>query len=202
MIALVTTGVTGLAALAVGIALRPSHPSSATAVPAITRLTTPTTACVGLTYQPCGQAPAPGTDGTHCLAGHADFDGNPLNGCEAVSDYNPATVLTDSQAVSANLVPAGAIDVFQTRVSQSFFNPCLTQFHVTLTAPPGTTERVEVVRNGEVLASAVSSGLQPATASASKPSCFSTNAVWLTVRVSTVSGQSAEDFRLTRSGSW
>jgi len=104
--------------------------------------------------------------------------------------------------VAANLVPADAVDVFQTMVSQSFFNVCLTPFRVTLTAPPGTTERVEILRNGVVLASAVSSSLQPATASASKPSCFSNGTASLTVRVTAVSGRSAEDFRLTRSGSW
>ena len=202
VIAAVTAATAGVAVLLAGIALRAGGSPSAGAAPAIAVPTPPTTACAGLRYQPCGQAPAPGTDGTQCLPGHADFDANPANGCEAVSDYNPGTVLTDGRPVLANLVPADAVDVFQTRVTQSFFNPCLTQFRVTLTAPPGTTERVEILRNGEVLASAVSSGMQQATASASKPSCFSSGAASLTVRVTAVAGHSAEDFRLTRNGSW
>jgi hypothetical protein len=157
---------------------------------------------VGLAYQPCGQAPAPGTDGTQCLPGRADFDGNPLNGCEAVSDYRLGTELRTGTAVLANLVPAGAVVTFPTHVNDNILDFCTGQFRVTLTAPPGVTEKVEIVRAGKVLASAVSQSLQPATASAGEPSCFHDNSGWLTVRVSAISGQSADDFRLTRNSSW
>jgi hypothetical protein len=165
---------------------------------------TPTTAapCVGLVYQPCGQPPAPGTDGTQCLPGRADFDGNPLNGCEAISDYQPGTELRAGTAVLANLVPASTVLTFPAHVNDNLLDFCTGQFRVTLTAPPGVTEKVEIVRGGKVLASAVSESLQPSTASAGEPSCFHDNSGWLTVRVSAVSGQSASDFRLTRNGSW
>ena len=47
--------------------------------------TTTTEACTDLPYQPCGSPPAPNTDGERCDEGTADFDGDPENGCEAVS---------------------------------------------------------------------------------------------------------------------
>jgi hypothetical protein len=158
--------------------------------------------CVGLPYQPCGKPPAPGTDGTQCLPGRADFDGNPANGCEAISDYRPATELRGGTAMLANLVPASAVDTFPTHVTDHILDFCTGELRVTLIAPPGVTEKVESVRGGTLLASAVSQSLEPATAAAGEPSCFHDNSGWLTIRVSAVSGQSAEDFRLTRSGSW
>jgi hypothetical protein len=168
------------------------------AVPAPT-----TTTCTPLLYQPCGQgAPAPGTDGRACLPGRADFDGNAANGCEAVSDYQLGRPLVAGQSRRANLVPATGVDSFQAEVSQSFLNLCLTKFKVTLTAPPGTTDQVEIIKDGRVLATATSADLAPATASASKPSCFDSGATTVIVQVSAVRGQSAEDFRLVSSGSW
>ncbi|MDQ6616567.1 MAG: serine/threonine protein kinase [Actinomycetota bacterium] len=162
-----------------------------------------TTTCTPLLYQPCGQStPAPGTDGNNCVAGRADFDRILANGCEAVSDYQPGQALHVGQPVQANLVPETAIDTFQAAVTQSLFNFCLTKFRVTLTAPPGTTDRVDVVRDGKVLASATSTNGEPATARASKPSCFDSGTRAVTVEVSAVSGQSAEDFRLVSAGSW
>ena len=169
----------------------PTQPAPSTTVP-----------CTPLAYQPCGAAPAPGSDGSSCLTGRGDFDAVAANGCEAISDYRPGTVLTEAQPVLANLVPADRVATFQAQVSQSLLNLCLAKFRVTITAPPGATDRVEIVKGGKVLASAVSSSLVPATASASKPSCFQDDSGWLTVRVTAVSGQSPEDFRLTRSGSW
>jgi serine/threonine protein kinase len=174
------------------------HPS--TTLPSPTASTVPP--CVGLLYQPCGKPPAPGTDGSQCLPGRADFDGNSSNGCEAISDYRPATELRGGTAVLANLVPATAVDTFPTHVTDHILDFCTGQLRVTLTAPPGVTEKVEIVRAGKVLASAVSQSLEPATAAAGEPSCFHDNSGWLTIRVSAVSGQSVEDFRLTRSGSW
>jgi tRNA A-37 threonylcarbamoyl transferase component Bud32 len=190
-------GVLALLSLVLAVTTRPSRHAGVAASPTPT-----TTPCVGLAYQPCGQAPAPGTDGTQCLPGRADFDGNPLNGCEAVSDYRPGTELRTGTAVLANLVPAGAVVTFPTHVNDNILDFCTGQFRVTLTAPPGVTEKVEIVRAGKVLASAVSQSLQPATASAGEPSCFHDNSGWLTVRVSAISGQSADDFRLTRNSSW
>jgi hypothetical protein len=163
----------------------------------------PTTACTPLLYLPCGApVPAPGTDGSQCLPGRGDYDGNQANGCEAMSDYQPGQAVPVGQPLRANLVPATAVDSFQAPVAQSLFNLCLTKFRVTLTAPPGTTDKVDVIKDGKVLATATSTNLAPATAVASKPACFDSGATAVTIQVSAVSGQSAEDFRLVTSGSW
>jgi hypothetical protein len=206
-VAVVAAIVTALvAAVATGVALyQPGRATPAkSAAPKAPLVTSPpTTACTPLFYQPCGQAaPAPGTDGRQCLPGRADFDANPATGCEAVSDYQPGQALVAGQPLRANLVPAGAVDSFSAQVSQSFFNLCLSKFRITLTAPPGATDRVDIIRDGRVLASATSTNLAPATATASKPSCFDSGPAAVTVQVSTVSGQSAGDFRLVSSGSW
>lgn len=181
---------------------RSARPATVAVAPTIPPVEPTTTTCVPLLYQPCGQPAAPGTDGSKCVASRGDFDGNAANGCEALSDYRSGTILTGAQPVSANLVPVDAIDRFQTEVTDSFLHLCLSEFRVTLTAPPGVTERVQLLRGDKVLASAISAGLQPATASAANPSCFHDDSGWLTITVSAVSGQSAEDFRLTRSGGW
>ena len=61
--------------------------------------------------------PAPHTDGKGCAAGWFDLDGNRSDGCEARSDYVAGSVLSQKQAVHANLVPTSATDVFATHVS-------------------------------------------------------------------------------------
>jgi hypothetical protein len=200
----------GVALVAAGVALWrqtiSSHPSPAVTAPRSGQATAPlptTTTCSPLLHQPCGQAtPAFGTDGNRCLPGHADFDDILANGCEAVSDYQPGQALAAGQLLSANLVPADAVDTFSADVAQNLFNLCLTKYRVTLTAPPGTADKVEILLGDRLLATATSSNRRPATASASKPSCFGTGSATVTVRVSTVSGRSAEDFRLLSSGGW
>jgi tRNA A-37 threonylcarbamoyl transferase component Bud32 len=172
-------------------------PTAAARTPPVTAA-----ACTPLPYQPCGQAPAPNTDGRSCLPGYADYDNQASNGCEAQSDYRSDIVLSSRTPVTANLVPADAVDTFRTYVSDDAWTFCLGSVHVTLVAPTGVTDRVEVSRNGKVIASATSADGRPATASAGEPSCFSDNSGWLSVSVSSVSGQTAADFRLTRGGSW
>ena len=159
-------------------------------------------ACLPLPYQPCGSPPAPYTDGRSCLAGHADYDGIAANGCEAASTYVAGTVLDAGQPVSANLVPANAVDSFQTYVRDNLLDFCTGAFRVTLTAPPGVTLRVDVSRGQRLLASAVSRDGQAATARAGEPSCFSNNSEWLTVTVTALKGQTAENFRLSRNAGW
>ena len=157
--------------------------------------------CTPLPYQPCGQPAAPFTDGRACLPGHADFDGISGNGCEAASDYTPGTELTAAQPVFANLVPADAVDLFTTTVQDTRFPRCLRPVRVTLTAPAGVTDRVEVLQADEVVATAKSRDMHPATVTAGEISCFLAQTGPLTVRVTSVEGDTAADFRLTRSGS-
>ena len=160
-----------------------------------------TSPCAPLPYQPCGQSPAPFTDGRSCLPGHGDFDGIATNGCEAASDYLPDTGLTPEQPVFANLVPAGAVDDFSVSVDSGRLHLCLTPLRVTLTAPAGVADRVEILSAGSVVATAVSRDTHPATATTSRLSCFRDQGGSFTARVTGVQGQTAADFRLTRSGS-
>jgi hypothetical protein len=160
-----------------------------------------TAPCAPLPYQPCGQSPAPFTDGRSCLAGHADFDGLATNGCEAASDYLPDTQLTPEHPVFANLVPAGAVDDFSVSVQSGRLYLCVTPLRVTLTAPAGVADRVELLSAGSVVATAVSRDMQPATATTSRLSCFRDQGGTFTARVTDVQGQTAGDFRLARSGS-
>jgi tRNA A-37 threonylcarbamoyl transferase component Bud32 len=157
--------------------------------------------CVPLPYQPCGQPAAPFTDGLACLPGHADFDGMSSNGCEAASDYIPGSQLTAQHALFANLVPADAVDVFSASVRGGRLHLCASPLRVTLTAPAGVADRVEVLEAGSVVASAVSRNMEPATAATGRLSCFRDEGGPFTARVTGVQGQTAADFRLTRSGS-
>jgi hypothetical protein len=160
-----------------------------------------TAPCQPLPYQPCGQPAAPFTDGRACLPGHGDFDGLAADGCEAASDYVAGTELTPQDPVHANLVPADAVDVFSAGVESGRLHLCVTPLRVTLTAPAGVVDRVEILSAGGVAAGAVSRDRQPATASTSRLSCFRDQGSSFTVRVTAVHGQTAADFRLVRSGS-
>jgi hypothetical protein len=104
--------------------------------------------------------------------------------------------------LSANLVPVTAVDAFQAQIAESLFHFCFNKFRVTLTAPAGTTDQVQIIDNGDVLATVTSSDQEPATATASKPSCFASGSVPVTIQVTDVTGQSAQDFQLVNSGSW
>ena len=191
----------------VGVALAVAHPtgsngSGRVALAPPSPVGPTVQACTPLVYQRCGQPPAPFTDGNACVAGHADYNGIAADGCEATSDYVAGTELTAHQTVRANLVPADAVDSFRTYVHGNLLNFCTGQFKVTVTAPPGVADRVDLLDGTRVLASAVSRDGRPATAGAGKPSCFSAGSTWLTVRVSAEQGTSAGDFQLTRSGGW
>jgi hypothetical protein len=199
MLALVTA-IAGYTAIR--ISREPAPNSAGGPAVAASHLAPTTSVCTPLPYQPCGQPPAPNTDGRSCLPGYADFNLVAADGCEAQSDYQANVELKAHQPVSANLVPADTTDTFRTYVADDVWNLCQSKVRVTLASPAGTTDQVQLLKDGKVLATAVSVDGHPATATAGNPSCFQDNSGWLTVVVSPVAGQSATDFRLTRSGSW
>ena len=158
--------------------------------------------CTPLPYQPCGGPPAPFTDGHACTALHADYDAIAANGCEAAPD-----TLADgsplAREVSANLVPADDVDTFAMRVVDRFQLFCDGLLRVTLTAPAGTAQRLDVMNAaGHVLGSATSADGARAIASVREPSCGGDDSGTLTARVSTVHGLSAQLYLLERSGSF
>jgi hypothetical protein len=192
-----------LAALAVvlgsvALAARGEEDPGAVATPTVAP---PPDDCQDLPYQPCGRPAAPGTDGVQCLVGRADYDGDPLNGCEVVSDDLDGVELVDR--IEANLVPADAVDRYPFRVAHSFNLFCNNTLRVELTAPVGATMRVEVLRDDDILGSAVSADGETARVSLDQPDCFGNTDRDLVAQVRWVGDRrTGEPYLLTRSGRW
>jgi tRNA A-37 threonylcarbamoyl transferase component Bud32 len=156
--------------------------------------------CVPLPYQPCGEPPAPFTDGRVCTADHADYDAIAANGCEAAPDSLPDGTRLERSA-TANLVPAADIDMFTLEVDDDFQLFCDGLLRVALTASPGTTQRLDVIDSeGRVLDSVTSSNGERARASIYEGSCGGNDSAILAARVTTVRGHSAQSYSLERSG--
>jgi hypothetical protein len=114
------------------------------------------------------------------------------------------TPLIDGVPILANLVPAHEVDAYPMTIRDhlAIFPFCNGEVDVTLTAPPGVTDRVDVVDHGAVVAEAVSSDGVPAVAALPKPGCFPNHGRTYQVQVTSVSGYSPARYRLERSGSW
>jgi hypothetical protein len=161
----------------------------------------PISACRDLPYQPCGQQPAAGTDGTRCIDDRADYDENVHNGCEARPDSLDGE--TFDRRLTANLVPADDVDSYPTPVRDNLDLLCDGTFRVSLTAPPGTAMRLEVLAGTNLVDSAVSRDGEAATLTLVEPSCFGDDTGTLTTRVRWVgAARSGESYELTRSGSF
>jgi hypothetical protein len=101
---------------------------------------------------------------------------------------------------TANLVPADDIDTFRLEVTDNFQLFCDGILRVSLTAAPGTTQRLDLIDpRGRMLASATSAG-DRARASILERSCGGDDSAIITARVTTVSGHSAQPYVLERSG--
>jgi tRNA A-37 threonylcarbamoyl transferase component Bud32 len=156
--------------------------------------------CTPLPYRPCGERPAPFTDGRRCTQDHADYDGNRGNGCEAAPDTVDGSTL--AERLEANLVPADDVDRYQLPVDDGFQLDCGGRLRVTLTAPKGVAQRVEVLDGDQVLGVAASADGMAATVELTEPSCGSDDSTTLVARVTTVSGRSSSPYTLKRSGSY
>ncbi|KAA0232668.1 MAG: Serine/threonine-protein kinase PknD [Acidimicrobiales bacterium] len=161
-----------------------------------------TTGCDPLPYQPCGQDPAPNTDGEACTGGAADYDGDPVNGCEAEPDDLDGTVIDDE--VEANLVPADDTDSYSITVEDDLDVFCDGVLYVELTSPPATTQRIEVWMDDELLAAGTSDDGEPVELAVEEPTCMFGDdggrvELWIT---SVGQARSAEDYRVEVSGGW
>ncbi|WP_426573281.1 serine/threonine-protein kinase [Aquihabitans sp. McL0605] len=165
--------------------------------------TTSTTApCTPLPFQPCGEQPAPNTDGKACLEGFADYDGDAANGCEAKADDLGTDSPLDGELV-ANLVPANDSDTYLLKVGDGIQLTCDGALHVTLTAPKGVSQRVTVFDGSGTLGTAVSGDGEPATVTIGDPNCFFDDATTLRVQVESVgTDRSPADYTLTATGSF
>ncbi|MEO6987596.1 MAG: serine/threonine-protein kinase [Aquihabitans sp.] len=161
--------------------------------------------CVDLPYQPCGQdEPAPNTDGRVCINGHADYDGDPTNGCEAAPDGNPPNLVLD-EAIEGNIVPADEVDRFLLPVEDRFNLLGDGKLKVTLTAPAGSIMRLTVLSSsGKVLGTGISSGEETLVLTMQEPSRLGDDSTTLTIEVSLEPGAVPTEapYRLTTSGSW
>lgn len=172
------------------------------AVPEATRTTAPP--CDDLPYQRCGFGPAPGTDGTRCLPGRDDYDGDAATGCEAVADaIADGTLLEGGVAVNANLVPGDDVDVWRYEVADRFQLLCDGAVRITFTAAPGVAQQLEVRDGDEVVATTSSANATPVTLRLDEPDCGGGDATTLELEVSSVgSDRTAEAYDLQVSGSY
>jgi hypothetical protein len=196
--AIVLFGVVGAALIRSG-----SNADREAAAAAVEIITTPP-ACDPLPYQPCGSPePAPFTDGVECTDGHADYDSQAANGCEAAPDgLGDGSELTDR--IDANLVPADDVDTFVTRVSDRSQLLCDGQFRLTLTAPAAHTVKL-VVRapNGDVIGQMTSADGISDELAFNERSCGGDDSKTLTLEVTGVgTDRTAESYTITRSGSF
>ena len=165
---------------------------------------TPSTeGCDALPYQPCGEPVAPGTDGERCLPAFADYDERPGNGCEAHDDSLAAGTLLVGR-LEARIVPAADVDRFTADVPDNMQLLCDGRTRFTLTAPVGTTLRLEVLdADGDLLGETVSGDGLPATAEVGEPSCISDDSTTLELVVRPVgSDRSAAAYVLEQEGTW
>ncbi|MFN8016862.1 MAG: serine/threonine-protein kinase [Acidimicrobiales bacterium] len=194
-----------LAILAVGGAAAILTHSDGSQAPLASPTTVPrttTTRCKDLPFQPCGERPAPNTDGRRCLDGTADYDADPRNGCEAEPDELRDGAPLDGR-LTANLVPTDDRDSYQLDVRDKFQFDCGGQVHVTLTAPRSTSQRLTVLDSDRELGTAVSGDGEPATVTIDDPTCGSNDATTLTVTVTSVgSDRSALGYVLEARGTF
>jgi hypothetical protein len=157
--------------------------------------------CTPLPYQPCGGPVAPGTDGHRCVDGRADYDGDAADGCEAVPDGLDGTTLDG--VLRANLVPADDVDRYRLDVDDRPQLLCDGTLRVTLTAPAGTSQRVEVRGDGTLLGEAGSTDGFPATVALEDPSCGRDDSGRLEVAVRSIGdARSSAPYHLEARGSW
>jgi len=156
--------------------------------------------CVPLPYQPCGRAPAPGTDGRRCVEGRDDYDEDAVNGCEATPDRVDGRELVDR--IAATIVPADDVDRYLVRVDDGGDLLCDGTLRLTLVAPPRTALRLVLLDEADAtLAETTSADGVPGTLSVQEPRCFQDDGGTFVAEVQPIgTDRSAESYVLTRSG--
>ena len=163
--------------------------------------TTTTTSCTPLPYWPCGAAtPAAGTDGDACVEGRAEYDRVVTNGCEAVPDGRDGEVLDG--LIEANLVPGDDVDSFTFTLGDSFNLRCNGRATITLVAPRGIAQRLDVLRDGDVVDTTTSADREPSTIELREQNCFGDDGGTFVAVVSSVGEDRSPDYyRLEVAGS-
>lgn len=165
-----------------------------------------TEACVDKPYQPCGNPPAPNTDGYRCIGGAQDYDGDPTTGCEAEPDGIPdGTELTAENPIRGTIVPANDVDRFRRPVEDRFNLFGNGTIHFRFTAPAGAVYRITILdEDGGEMGSEISTNGQEIVLSFVEPSPFTDDSTVLTVEIRNEPGfrPSAGPYLLTTSGQY
>ncbi len=153
-------------------------------------------------YRPCGGEAAPFTDGLRCIEDHADYDGLASNGCEAAPDGLDGTRLDNR--IAANLVPRDDVDRYEVHVNDEGDLGCRNTLELEITAPAGTAVALELRDDtGDLVERTTSADGVPGHITVRDPHCFRNDEGDFVAIVSPVgSDRSAEDYVLTRSGSF
>ncbi|MFP5320311.1 MAG: serine/threonine-protein kinase [Acidimicrobiia bacterium] len=156
--------------------------------------------CPSLPYQPCGQPPAPGTDGRRCVDGRDDYDGVAANGCEAVPDDVDGSELVDRLA--ATIVPADDVDRYPVPVEDAGDLLCDGTLRLQIVAPPRTALRLQLLDEaGAVVAETTSADGVPGELAVQEPRCFRDDSGTYVAEVTPIgTDRSAESYVLSRSG--
>ncbi len=157
--------------------------------------------CTDLPYQPCGQEPAPYTDGSQCIDDHADYDDDPVNGCEAVPDDQDGELLDET--IKANIVPIDDVDTYPMEVEDHLQLLCDGEVTITLEAPPGIVLQLEVSDPAGVIGQATSTDATPAVVTLGEEQCGTDDRTTLQLVVRPIgSDRVATNYVLTRTGSF
>ena len=157
--------------------------------------------CEDLPYQPCGQRPAPFTDGAGCIDDHDDYDGIAANGCEAAPDDRDGAAL--AEGIEANIVPRDDVDTYVMDVTDEIQLLCDGSLEVTLEAPPGLVLELELREPTGVVDQATSIDGNPAAIRVDEARCGADDRTSYEVVVRPVgTDRVATDYVLTRHGSF
>ncbi|HKE72644.1 MAG TPA: serine/threonine-protein kinase [Acidimicrobiales bacterium] len=155
--------------------------------------------CTARPYQPCGQKPAPFTDGSRCIEDHADYDRNRANGCEAAPDDADGKPLL--KTIRANIVPAADVDSFPVRVEDHLQIFCDGTIEFRLEAPAGMVLSLEIDGDDGPIDTATAVAGTPAVIRLGEERCGGSDATTLRAVVRAVgSDRVAGDYELSRSG--
>lgn len=162
-----------------------------------------TTECTPLTYQPCGEEPAPNTDGRRCTAEFADYDGLVENGCEAEPDDVDGAELSPGEPLAATLVPSDDTDEYYFEVRDETSLLCEGSVSLSVTAPNGMSLRVDVWQRAERLATERVGAGDRSQIDIVEPGCPGDDSGVLEVRVSPIGDErSGDQYRLTVEGTF
>ena len=155
--------------------------------------------CTPRPYQPCGQGPAPFTDGTRCIEDHADYDRARANGCEVAPDGADGRPLL--KVIRANIVPAGDTDSYPVRVEDHLQIFCDGTVEFRLKAPTGMVLGLEIDGDDGPIETATAVAGTPAVIRLGEERCGGNDATTLRAIVHPIgSDRVAGDYELTRSG--